>query len=361
MRCWRRFILTVIFGGALAFATSQSPSTATAGVVASGYHVGLVRCTFIDRTRSVLNYSTSPPSVLTRGRTLVTEVRYPTVGSASSSTEVANAAPASRIGGFPMIVFAHGYNVTPDTYATLLDTWVQRGFVVAAPLFPDENPAAITLQHLTNTESDLVNEPADVAFVTRQLIHDSVAATPTCPLISGLIDATSLALAGHSDGAEAVGMLSNSLGRDPQGVAFTTLREGLDYRAVIVMSGAENDAGTYRASVTRPDLLIVQSANDTCNAPKQSLRLYRDIGQNNKWFLELLRAHHLPPYDGEDGPAFTLVSGATIRFLQGALQASSHPDLIAFVNSQPSVARIFHSGSGPLIPPLMSPPHCGFH
>ena len=356
---WLLLLTSVI--GTLFVGTITSPNSANAGAASGGYHVGVVRCTFLDPTRSVLNYSTAPPTVLTRGRSLVTEIRYPTVGSASSSQEVAGAPPAIRVGGFPMIVFAHGYNVTPDTYAALLDSWVARGFVVAAPFFPDENSAAVALQHYANTERDLLNEPADLAFVTRQIVQDSTTMTQSCPMVNGLIDPTALALAGHSDGGEAVAMLSNSLGQDPQGAAFPSLGAGLAYKAVIVMSGAEDGGGLYRASAKRPDLLVVQSAIDTCNPAVQSLRLYRDIGQNNKWFLELLHAHHLPPYDGADIAAFTVVSGVTVRFLQRALEPVASTNFVAFANSQPILGRLIHAGWGPTILPLKTPPHCGFN
>ena len=126
-----------------------------------------------------------------------------------------------------------------------------------------------------------------------------------------------------------------------------------------MLSGAEDDGGPYRASVTRPDLLVVQSAADTCNAARASGRLYHDIGQNNKWFLELLRAHHLPPYDGADLAAFTVVSGVTTRFLQRALEPWANSNFVTFGASQPTVAQIFHAGPGPSIEPLKGPPHCG--
>jgi predicted dienelactone hydrolase len=74
-----------------------------------------------------------------------------------------------------MIVFIHGYDVNPSTYALLLNEWASKGFVVAAPIFPGENSAAVAQQHGANTEADLVNEPADIAFVTHQILTDSAA------------------------------------------------------------------------------------------------------------------------------------------------------------------------------------------
>ncbi|NNN09190.1 MAG: chlorophyllase, partial [Acidimicrobiaceae bacterium] len=46
-----------------------------------------------------------------------------------------------------MIVFAHGYDVSPDIYSALLNSWVRAGFVVVAPFFPDEKASAVIAQH----------------------------------------------------------------------------------------------------------------------------------------------------------------------------------------------------------------------
>ena len=36
-------------------------------------------------------------------------------------------------GPFPLVVFSHGYAVTPDFYAPMLERWAAAGYVVAAP------------------------------------------------------------------------------------------------------------------------------------------------------------------------------------------------------------------------------------
>ncbi len=325
----------------------------------ANYSVGVSRCTFVDQTRSVLNYATAPPSLLAKQRSLVTEIRYPTTPLAPSVRESVGATPASQPGGFPLIVFAHGYDVTPDTYAPLLDAWARAGFVVAAPIFPDENHNEVLLQRGANTEGDLPNEPADLAFVTRQLLIDSATLSTTCPVAFGLVDGSALALAGHSDGGVAVGMLADSTGRDPQGTTFQSLRANLNYRAAIVMSGDEGGHAAYRSTSTSPSLLMVQSAADQCNPAKGALRLYRDVRQNNKWFLELLAAHHMPPYDGVDIRDFNIVVGTTSRFLRTTLeQTPTQGDLMSFGNQRPMVARIFHAGPGPTIAPLSTRPLC---
>ena len=332
--------------------------TATTGT--AHYSVGITRCTFVDRTRSVPDFATTPPSVLSKRRVLITEIRYPTTRPHPTVTESVGAPPVRQPGGFPMIVFAHGYNVMPDTYAALLDAWVAKGFVVAAPIFPDENPADVSRQHNVNTEIDMWNEPADLTFVTRQILKDSAALSSGCPLLNQLVRASALALAGHSDGGTVVGMLTNSSGRDPQGVAFKDLRAGLAYRAAIIMSAQEDGVSPYRASPTSPVLLVVQSAADRCNPAARAVRLYRDVHQSDKWFLELLRAHHLPPFDGTDVRAFNMVVGVSTRFLQMSLKGTPTPrSLVVFGNGQPLTARAFHSGRGPVIPALTTALVCG--
>ncbi len=325
------------------------------------YSVGVMRCTFVDRSRGVLNYSTNPPTTLSTSRTVITEIRYPTTVTLASGTESSGPPPAQRSGGFPMIVFAHGYDVTPDTYASLLDAWVKAGFVVAAPLFPDENKFEVAAQHQANTENDLWNEPADIAFVAGQMVKASAASSPRCPTVRGLVNPSQLGLAGHSDGATAVAMLSYARGNDPQGVSYQTLRAGLSIRASVVMSGKEDGVNPYEPLVPDPALLVVQSAADQCNPVGLSMKLYRDLHQSKKWFLELRTAHHLPPFDGVDIPAFGVVARTSIRFFQITLQgAVPTSGLTAYGSQLPRVAHMFYAGKGPdMANPPTVPSSCG--
>jgi len=327
------------------------------------YSVGIARCTFVDHSRHVVNYSTRPYSVYSPRRTLVTEIRYPTVRVSGGSSELAGATPVQRTGGYPMIVFAHGYDVTPDIYKALLDSWTSAGFVVVAPLFPDEQPSAVAAQHGVNTEGDLVNEPADIAFVTKEILLASAGTPAACPIVRGLVQASEIALAGHSDGATAVGMLAYDHGIDPQGVNYSSLRTGIDYRAVMILSGDENTYQPFANEISRPSLLIVHSLADQCNPIRNGVKFYDDVHQPNKWFLELRSAHHLPPFDGADLSAFRAVAATSIRFLQMSLQgALESPSLVAYGSQQPSIARMFSGGQGPSLlnaPKLV--PNCGLN
>lgn len=258
-----------------------------------------------------------------------------------------------------MIVFVHGYDVNPSIYAPMLDMWASNGFVVVAPTFPDESGTEVTRQHGANTEADLVNEPADVTFVTHQILNDSATATSNCSFLYGLIDSAALALAGHSDGAIAAGVLSYSTGLDPQGIAYSTLRSGLHFRATIIMEGDEGGRAPYRSSSTGPELLVIQSAQDHCNPAHGALLLYRHVKQSDKWFYELMKAHHLPPFDGVDRTAFNSVVTTTTAFFKMSLDETiTQEQLVTVGNAQPNTARIFHAGPGPNIAPLTAR-YCG--
>jgi chlorophyllase-like protein len=102
--------------------------------------------------------------------------------------------PATR-GAHPLIVFGHGYALTPATYTRLLNAWARAGYVVAAPLFPLGNAHAPG----GPDESDLVNQPRDISFVIASLL--ALSGNPN-GVLAGAIDPSSIAVAGHSDGAD---------------------------------------------------------------------------------------------------------------------------------------------------------------
>src|SRR5260370_33767754 len=65
-------------------------------------------------------------------RQFAVTVRYP--AGSSVVGEVGDAPPAS--GTFPLVVFAHGYDTSADTYSVIERDLASAGFVVAAPDFP---------------------------------------------------------------------------------------------------------------------------------------------------------------------------------------------------------------------------------
>ncbi|MCU1495463.1 MAG: hypothetical protein JWO62_3227 [Acidimicrobiaceae bacterium] len=302
--------------------------------------VGLAHCTYRDPLRTTYDYATG---ATLPGRTLLTEIRYP--ARVAGSGEIAGAPAAYRGGPYPTIFFAPGFAVTPDTYAALLDAWVRAGFVVVAPTFPDTNPAAVAAARTGNAEDDVVNQPADMAFVIRQSVAATRTAVASCRVVRGLIDPAEIGIAGQSDGGETVAMLAYD--RAP---GYASMDAGLHIRAAAVMSGSEVDGNTYGAAAGDPALLVVQSSTDQCNPPQESTQLYDAIGQSDKWFLDIEHANHLPPYDGKDPAAFAAVARVTERFflleLRGKVPAAG---FIAYGNSAPAVAAL---STGAIAPPL---------
>jgi dienelactone hydrolase len=249
-----------------------------------------------DPTRPTLDYSTSPPSVLSSSRSLAVEIRYPAGGSAR--------------GPYPVIVFAHGYAVMPDTYRSLLDAWASAGFVVVAPVFPVSNYYQWELEGVgAGPEDDTRYEPGDVAFVVRsvwQLSRDRGS------FLHGLVDLRRLALAGQSDGASVVAGLEYAAPFRP---AFASLP--VRPLAVAVLSGAEFDGSPLYSQPTgrAPALLAVESDADGCNPPGRAAALYDAVaaGAAGHWFLTLHGAPHAPPYFGAE-PWFGVVRAVTTAF-----------------------------------------------
>jgi len=212
-------ILVFAMAGVLFSKVLTSSRTAPKSAVAVPVHywVGIARCTFFDSARSTLNYLNNTTK---KGRLLITEVRYPTLSPTKGLSETPDAHPALRHGPFPMVVFGHGYALTPDTYAKLLDHWVEAGFVVVAPLFPDTSEGSVANISVANSflpEADDINQPGDMAFVTKEMLNSSGATSLLCPIAHGLISRTKIALAGQSDGATTAVALGYGLVAIPGG------------------------------------------------------------------------------------------------------------------------------------------------
>ncbi len=335
-------------GGSVA--TTTAPRAANRAAPAA---VGLARCTFIDSSRTVTNYKTG---VTTMGRRLVTEVRY-LAQRGSSRHENVGAPALRRGGGYPVVFFAEGFDVTPDVYAPLLDAWVRAGFVVVAPIFPDTNGETVAEeQSLFSAEGDNVNEPADMVFVTQQVLGAAVAPTRACRVLDGLVDPSRAVLAGQSDGGNIVA----GLAYDSQ---FTPLLAHVTYpyRAVAVLSGAELvRTGSYNVGPGAPPMLVVQSDADQCNPPVDSQALYNVVPITQKWFLLLHGFHHLAPYNGRAVPAFTLVAAVTARWFRLELAgATPSAGFLSIGNRTPAVGTLTTGPLAPAVPALgFSQPAC---
>jgi acetyl esterase/lipase len=282
-------VLIAIAAGAFGWASSSSPAAPRR------LEVRVLR--FVDHTRTI-----GLPGGRRVPRAVTTIVRYPASG-----------------GPDPLIVFAHGFAVTPATYAPLLRAWADAGYVVAAPVFPLTNANAPGGPN----ESDLPNQPADVRLVITRLLE--LAAQPHGEF-RGRIDPRRIAVAGQSDGGlTALAVAYESHVRDPR------------IRAAVILSGAE-PAGMGAFPRRGPALLAMQGTADQTNLPENTVA-YFDLAPRPKFLVMLEGASHLPPYTSEE-PQLQLVERITLAFLDHYFKqtplgrlivAGRHPGLSSLV------------------------------
>jgi dienelactone hydrolase len=286
----------------------------------SSFAVGLRVLHLRDTTRTV-----TLPDGTREPRSLLTYVRYPAQG-AATGTDIAGAPAASAYGPFPLVVFGHGFDVTPTLYRRLLESWARAGYVVAAPTFPRENADAPG----GPDESDLPNQPADMSFVITQLL--AVSAAGGGP-VSRLIDPRLIAVAGQSDGGDT----ALAAAYDPR---FRDRRIG----AAVILSGAEIPTeGSFTFPAGGPPLLATQGTADTINTPGETEAFFL-AAQRPKYLLHLLGAGHLPPYSSEQ-PQLGIVERVTTAFLD------------AYVKHRPSaLARLSSLGTVPGASSLLAEP-----
>jgi len=281
--------------------------------------VGVATFRLVDPSRTIrLRDGRSEP------RILETVVRYPAVGAVGPS-DLSGAPPARASGPYPLVVFAHGFAVTPSTYARLLHAWAQAGYVVAAPAFPLERAGAPG----GPDESDLVNEPADISFVISRMLAASAAPSGSAAPVASLIDPSRIAVAGQSDGGEAA--LAAAYSRDDRDRRIS---------AAMVLSGAEMEGvGGYAFAPGEPALLAVQGTADPINEPRYTYEYFRSA-RRPKYLLRLLGAQHLPPYTGEQ-PQLSVVERTTIAFLDAYVLRTTPPlPLLSSTADVPHVATL---------------------
>jgi len=204
-------------------------------------------------------------------------------------------------GPHPLIVFAHGFALTPARYAGLLEAWANAGYVVAAPIFPLTNANAPG----GPKEADLVNQPRDMGFVITRLLGLNARSGG---VLGGEIDPARIAVAGQSDG-----------GITALAVAYDKRFQDRRVRAAVILSGARMPGmGSFPRRA--PPLLAVQGTADPFNAPATTAT-YFALAARPKFLLWLLGASHLPPYTDQQ-PQLRIVERTSIAFLDHYLEGN---------------------------------------
>lgn len=275
---------------ALARAGAPPAAVRAAPTRAAGYAVGKAVIRLVDHSRTVTYPGRRP-----QPRPLTTVVRYPTAGRPSRA-DVPDGRPLTSAGPFPLMVFGHGFAVTPATYSRLLHAWAQAGYVVAAPVFPLENAHAPGGPN----ESDLVNEPRDMRFVISALL------TARGPF-ARLLNPRAVAVSGQSDGGEAA-----------LAVAYDPRFEDSRVRAAVILSGARLPGGQLRPASPGLAVLATQGTLDTVNRPASTDAFFH-AASPPKFLLRLIGAGHLAPYT-DRGPQAGVVDQVTTAFMDGYLK-----------------------------------------
>ena len=243
---------------------------------------------FVDPSRPTV----SKGSLVSPSRALTTIVWYPT-------------AP----GRWPVVIFAHGFEVGPVPYEHLCRAWAAAGYVVAAPLFPLTD-AAVAGPNLD--EGDLPNQTADVEFVARALVDPGSA-------VASKVDPTRIAIAGHSDGAE---------------TALDAAQTAPTFRAVIAMSGGPVGG----SDVHHPPVLAIQGDADPINPPADGVAVYTQAAPP-RYLLRLLGGGHLPPFD-DTTPYQPIVERVTTDFLDRYLSGRASSTAVLLHDAGPPLATI---------------------
>jgi len=178
-------------------------------------------------------------------------------------------------GKFPVIVFSHGYGGSKDTYASLVEYWAQRGYVIVQPTHDDSielrkanGQIRGPLQGLSTLGQDIAdptqwrNRARDISFVIDSLEEIERRA----PSVAGKMDRGHIGVGGHSFGAlttELIGGLTFT----PPGAAQPESLADRRVSALLVLSGA----GPRQHGVT-------EQSWESISAPMMLMTGTRDLG-----------------------------------------------------------------------------------
>lgn len=270
--------------------TSTTTATPAAAPTGPPYAVGSVTATYVDPTRPTGprgNVAGAPT------RTLRTTVRYPSSAPAGTPDGALPPAP----GPFPLLVFAHGFNIDTAAYAEALRGWAAAGYVVAAP----ELPLTSTALPGPAVETDLPNQPADLGTVITNVLAASNGPGP----FGGLVDPNRIAVLGHSDGGNTVAaMAANSCCRDPR------------VKAVVAYAPEQAFFPSTWFGGANPPLLVVHGTGDTITRYANGKAIY-DGASAPKYLLTVQGGSHLGPL--QDPSLRAEVDPVVLDFLRAEL------------------------------------------
>jgi dienelactone hydrolase len=223
---------------------ASAPAKARRQQAHAPYAVGTRTLTFVDTSRPTApngTYAGAP------SRTLPTLILYPTKGDPAKSP-VANAPPLreGRRHRFPLIIFSHGLGASGPAYEPVIEQFVRRGYVIAAPTFPLSNGSAPGGSDL----GDYVNQPGDVSFVLTRMLRLASGHA----FLAKTVDRHIIGAMGHSLGAiTTFGVATNSCCLDRR------IDAAAEFSGIQLPFGS----GTFFTKPTPPLLLVHGNADGT--------------------------------------------------------------------------------------------------
>lgn len=244
------------------------------------YEVGRDERTVVDPSRSVVASGLWEERAAPE-RTLPVVILYPS---------------APEDGPFPIIMYSHGIGSAGTERNDTLERWASAGFVVVAPTFP--------LSSWTNDPSDMMNQPADVAFVLEAVRAAGAGSGPDAgtDVLNGLVRTDCVGLAGHSLG-----------GFTTMAAAFDACCTSIRPTALVDIAGlfvAETAGGSLADMDPLPTLLVHGTLDRTLAVTMSEST--RDLLAGPTWYLNFPDGDH---NDMFRTPKVAVLDDAVVSFL----------------------------------------------
>ncbi|MFF3757453.1 alpha/beta hydrolase family protein [Streptomyces sp. NPDC002185] len=214
--------------------------------------------------------------------------------------QVRVSAPVSG-GDLPVVVFSHGYGWSMDGYAPLADHWAAHGFVVVQPTHLDSRTLGIPAED-PRTPRIWRHRIEDITSVLDglEVLEASV------PGLAGRVDASRIAVAGHSWGAQTVSTLLGARVLDADGTPGEDLSDPRVKAGVLLaLTGLGDDLTPFAAEhfpfmrpafdAMTPPALIVAGDQDQSHLSTRGPDWFTDpytYSPADKTLLTLFGAEH---------------------------------------------------------------------
>ena len=259
----------------------------------------------------------------------------------SPTSARADAAPAKQAGGYPLVVFSHGFAGFPEQSSTLATHLASWGFVVAAPEHVERS-----LGGLLGTSAQGVAKAADpdVLASTADALTE---ASEGSGVLKGMVNPDEIVTAGHSAGAGAAYAFASA---DPRVKAFIAYSVGFGGQGGPAPATPEQPGMVMLGT---QDGIIPPSASEEVyagmNPPKHLVKIpeaghlvFSDIcliGESKGGIVGIARTLELPIPEqllqlGSDGctsdhppvqEAFPAIDQLSVAFLRDALGIDAKP------------------------------------